>query len=144
MVLAGLVIGHLLKEQSGPLPVGILDRRTGVPLFGWYADLLEELVPDRVDIAQHVAPERRQGSRITGVKGDLYVSAHDLIIAAAGAERCRSWCPIGGEFVYGQGESRWASLGRVAVGVGEGAVETGGVADLESMAGVADDEDDRT
>ncbi len=97
-VLGDLVVGHLLEEHPWPLPVRILDRRPGIPLIGRHPYALEKVVPGfqwvsafwygdtrrtGVDIAQRIAPERRQGSWITGIKRDLKVVAHSLIMAAS-------------------------------------------------------------
>src|SRR5450755_3728534 len=98
-VLGDLVLRHLLEEQPWAVPVRVLDGRSRVALLPRYVDPREEVVPrgqrvgalgqvdpgrPGVDIAQYVAPERRQRPRVVGVEGDLDVAAHQVAPLLAG------------------------------------------------------------
>jgi hypothetical protein len=96
-ILRDLVLRHLLEEDPRPLPVRILKGRPSIPLIDRHPHTLEEVVPlgqrvsavgqgdtrrSRVDVAQRIAPERRQGSWIMGIERDLKLAAHSLRMAA--------------------------------------------------------------
>src|SRR5690606_9356979 len=90
-VLRDLVLRDLLEEDPGPDALGILERGRGVALLLGQAGALEELVHRRladdpgleldarrrrVQVAEHLLPERGEAARVVGVEGDLDGPAH--------------------------------------------------------------------
>ena len=107
-ILGDLALGNLLEEEAWPPSIGILDRRSCVALIFRNPNSGQELLPggqrvsvlrqgdtrrSRVDVAEHISPERRQGSWISAIEGDLKMTAHVGIVPEASLEAHGFRCP---------------------------------------------------
>ena len=99
-VLGHLAFGHLLKEEPRSVSVRVLDGDL-VLRPPSATPVAPRTRPTRragqrglagVDVAQHVAPERRQCSWAVSIEGDLNISAHRtlLLLVVSAVHDCRS------------------------------------------------------